>query len=98
MMKLTLSIACRPLFDADVLGDAERVGDLLPEVMEILNERFSSVVNLPEWLPTPKRIRTRQLTEELDNIIQRFITERRKSGEDKGDLLSMLLMAQDDDG
>jgi cytochrome P450 len=30
-------------------------------------------------------------------MIQRFIDDRRKSGEDKGDLLSMLLMARDED-
>src|SRR5262249_31581666 len=36
-------------------------------------------------------------TRRLDTVIQRFIDERRASGEDKGDLLSMLLMAQDED-
>ncbi|MFN8447157.1 MAG: cytochrome P450 [Anaerolineae bacterium] len=33
----------------------------------------------------------------LDGMIQRFIDDRRKSGEDKGDLLSMLLLARDED-
>jgi cytochrome P450 len=98
MMKVTLSVVCKTLFDADVSGEAERVAELLGEVLVLSNERFSSVINLPEWMPTPKRRRTQRVMRELDAIIQRFIEERRKSGEDKGDLLSMLLMAQDDDG
>src|SRR2546422_1336521 len=34
----------------------------------------------------------------LDSIIFRIIDERRRSGEDRGDLLSMLLAAQDEEG
>jgi cytochrome P450 len=98
MMKLTLNIVCKTLFDADVSGDAERVGELLVKVMEILNERFSSVVNPPEWIPTPKRLRLRRMGAELDAIIQRFIDERRRTNEDKGDLLSMLMLAEDENG
>jgi cytochrome P450 len=98
MMKLTLGIACKTLFDTDVSGDAERVAVLLAEVLDITNERFSAVINLPEWLPTPKRARTAKLIAELDAIIQRFIDERRKTNEDRGDLLSMLILAEDENG
>ncbi len=98
MMKLTLGIACKTLFDTDVSGDAERVGVLLADVLDITNERFSSVVNLPKWIPTPKRARTARLIGELDAIIQRFIDQRRKNGEDRGDLLSMLMLAEDENG
>lgn len=98
MMKLTLGIACKTLFDTDVSGDAERVAVLLAGVLDITNERFSAVVNLPEWMPTPKRARTAKLIAELDAIIQRFIDERRKTNEDRGDLLSMLMLAEDENG
>lgn len=98
MMKLTLGIACKTLFDADVSGDAERVGVLLADVLDITNERFSSVVDLPKWMPTPQRARTARLIGELDAIIQRFIDQRRKSSEDRGDLLSMLMLAEDENG
>jgi cytochrome P450 len=40
-----------------------------------------------------KRARAR-----LDRIIYRMIDERRRSGEDRGDLMSMLLLAQDEEG
>jgi cytochrome P450 len=38
------------------------------------------------------------LAAEIDQIIYRIIAERRASGRDEGDLLSMLLAAQDEDG
>ncbi len=98
MMKLTLSIVCKTLFDADVSGDAERVGNLMTGVLDAANERTNAALRLPDWMPTPKRAAQQKLIAELDAIIQRFISERRKTGEDRGDLLSMLLLAQDDDG
>ncbi len=39
-----------------------------------------------------------QRRERLDAVIYGLIRERRESGEDKGDLLSMLLLAQDEEG
>jgi len=98
MMKLTLNIVAKTLFDADVSGDADRVGDLLTRILEASNDRLNAAVQLPDWLPNPKTRQMYRDIAELDVIIQRFIDERRQSGEDKGDLLSMLLQARDDEG
>ncbi len=98
MMKLTLNIVAKTLFDADVSGDADHVGDLLTRILEASNDRLNAAVQVPDWLPTPKTRQMHKDIAELDVIIQRFIDERRQSGEDKGDLLSMLLQARDDDG
>jgi cytochrome P450 len=98
MMKLTLSIVSKTLFDAEVASDAARVGVLLTDVLEASNNRLMAVFSLPEWIRTPGRRRTERAMHELDGIIQRFIDERRRSGQDKGDLLSMLLMAVDETG
>jgi len=49
-----------------------------------------------ERLPIPRLRRGRKARERLDAIIYGIIGERRASGGDRGDLLSMLLMAQDD--
>jgi cytochrome P450 len=98
MMKLTLSIVSKTLFDADVASDAARVGVLLTDVLEASNNRLMAVFTLPEWIKTPGRRRTERAVRELDAIIQRFIDERRRSGQDKGDLLSMLLLAVDETG
>ena len=49
-------------------------------------------------LPTPKKRRFKKGKRVLDATIDRIIAERRASGEDTGDLLSMLLHATDTEG
>jgi cytochrome P450 len=49
-------------------------------------------------LPTPGHRRYFNAVSEIDRIVYRIIAERRASGSDEGDLLSMLLEAQDEDG
>jgi cytochrome P450 len=97
MMRLTLQIVAKTLFDADVEGDAARVGIALEAIME-LNSDFRKLMLTPSWLPIPRNIRAAAATRRLDQIIFRFIAQRRANPVDKGDLLSMLLAAQDDDG
>ena len=98
MMKLTLGIVSKTLFDADVSAEADRVGELMNSILDATNERLTAVIRLPEYIPTPRRMQVKRITAELDAIIQRIVDERRRAGEDKGDLLSMLLTALDDDG
>ncbi len=97
MMRLTLQIVAKTLFDADVDREARQVGHALEAIME-LNSDFRKLILTPSWLPTPRNIRAAIATRRLDKIIFRFIEQRRASGKDTGDLLSMLLAAQDEDG
>jgi cytochrome P450 len=97
MMRLTLSIVAKTLFDADVDREAKRVGHALEAIMQ-LNSDFRKLILTPTWLPTPRKIRATIATSKLNRIVYRFIEERRASGVDNGDLLSMLLAARDDDG
>jgi hypothetical protein len=48
-------------------------------------------------LPLPVNRRFRRARASLDSVIYRIIEERRASGTDRGDLLSMLLLAQDEE-
>jgi cytochrome P450 len=97
MMRLTLSIVAKTLFDADVDREAQRVGHALEAIMQ-LNSDFRKLILTPTWLPTPRKVRATIATAKLNRIIYRFIDARRASGTDNGDLLSMLLAARDDDG
>jgi cytochrome P450 len=97
MMRLTLSIVAKTLFDADVDREAKRVGHALEAIMH-LNSDFRKLILTPTWLPTPRKVRATIATAKLNRIIYRFIEERRAAGNDNGDLLSMLLAARDDDG
>lgn len=95
MMRLTLGIVGKTLFDTDVEGDAQEIGAALNTFMHLFKFAVLPFSEFLEKLPIPPVLRMRAAREKLDRIIYRFIEERRKSGEDRGDLLSMLLAAED---
>ena len=97
-MQLALEIAAKTLFDADVAADAHDVGVALETALASINNRFNSLFWLPGWLPTPNNLQLRRAVRRLDDVLYRIIDERRKRGEDRGDLLSLLLQARDEDG
>ncbi len=94
MTRLTMLIVAKALFSADVAGDVERVG----RAMDAIQQRMGHRLPLPPWLPTPSELRARRAGRDLDEIVYGLIRQRRATGEDTGDLLSMLLLAEDDDG
>jgi cytochrome P450 len=97
MMRLTLQIVGKTLFDADVERDAQEVGKSLELLLE-MGANFRRTIFVPHWLPTPTNLRVKREIAQIEKIIYRIIGERRASGRDAGDLLSMLLSAQDEDG
>ena len=97
MVRLTLWIVGKTLFDAEILDEADDVGKAVTTVMHIFNNRLILPYNIPlEW-PTPSNRRIRQTIEQLDSVIYGMIRKRRETNEDRGDLLSMLLQARDED-
>lgn len=97
MMRLTLQIVAKTLFDADVTKDADDVGHSLTTLVEMFNLLLLPYSEILEKLPLPHSIKLKKARKTLDRIIYGMIDERRASGEDKGDLLSMLLAARDED-
>jgi cytochrome P450 len=98
MMRLTLGIVGKTLFDADVVSDAKQVGEAMTVAMDLFNTITIPFFELLQKLPLPQFRRFDQAKARLDAIIYRMIAERRRRGEDRGDLLSMLLLAQDTEG
>jgi cytochrome P450 len=98
MMRLTLEIVVKTLFNADVSGDADRVGFVLSELVKPFAAQATLKWIFDNRLPTPAHRRFNSAAREIDDIVYRIISERRNSGSDEGDLLSMLLAAQDEDG
>jgi cytochrome P450 len=97
MMRLTLQAVGKTLFGADVERDAPQVGETLEVLLEFTSD-FRRLVMTPKWLPTRLNRQASHAVRQLTQIIDRIIQQRRESGEDTGDLLSMLLRAQDEDG
>jgi cytochrome P450 len=98
MMKLTLAIVAKTLFSADVENEAAEIGDALTTAFAAFNLGILPFSELLEKLPLPYIKRFEAARARLDETIYRIIDERRTTGEDKGDLLSMLLLAQDTEG
>lgn len=98
LMHLTFEIVGKTLFDAEVTKDAKSVGEALTVAMEVAVGQLSSLVPVPPQIPTPGNLRYRRAVRRLDDVIYRIIRERRAEGGDRGDVLSMLLSAKDEDG
>lgn len=98
MTRLTLEVVVKTLFNSDVSRDADHVGKVLTSLVQPFASQATIKWILDNRLPTPARRRYFNSVKEIDRIVYRIISERRASGYDEGDLLSMLLQAQDDDG
>jgi cytochrome P450 len=98
MMRVSLGIVGKTLFDADVASDADKVARALGAAMDTF-----TLARVPFWrlllhVPVPSTLRFARARRDLDEVVYRLIREHRESGTDRGDLLSMLLLARDEEG
>ncbi|MGA3188477.1 MAG: cytochrome P450 [Bryobacteraceae bacterium] len=98
MARLTLAVVAKTLFSADVTTEADNIGAALTQVMILFDMVLMPFSEWIEKLPLPSIRRFEKARDFLDRTIYKIIAERRATKEDKGDLLSMLLLAQDEDG
>lgn len=97
MMTLTLGIVVRCLFGLELEeGSAASVAPALARVMDHFSKVQSMVV--PSWVPTPENLGYRAAVKRLYATVDEIVRRRRAAGGDTGDLLSMLLQVQDEDG
>lgn len=97
MMRLTLEIVVKTLFNADVSNDADRVRTTLSEIVKPFASQATLKWIMDNRLPTAGHRRFFRAAHDIDSIVYRIISERRRSKRDEGDLLSMLLQAHDED-
>jgi cytochrome P450 len=97
MTHLTMQIVTRTLFNTDVTHDARHISDALQVIVEPFSSQATLKWILDNRLPTRANRRFHEAVSQIDEFIYRVINQRRASGEDHGDLLSMLLQAQDED-
>jgi cytochrome P450 len=97
MMRLTLAVVGRTLFNADVEAQARNVGEALTAVLDSFWTTMLPLADFLEKLPIRVLTRGKVARAQLDAIVYGMIAERRRSPGDRGDLLSMLLLAQDEE-
>lgn len=98
MTELTLTIVGRALFGRGMRQEAEQIAAAFTEAMRAMMKRITSLVQLPYAVPLPAHRQMKQAVATLDAVVQRLVAQRRAEGGDRGDVLSMLLLARDEDG
>lgn len=98
MMEMTLAIAGRTMFGADVREDAALVADGIDLAMRAQVANLRSPLQLGYEWPLPRHLQMRRAVKMLDTVVYRLIAEGRARGTDRGDVLSILLLSRDEDG
>jgi cytochrome P450 len=97
MSRLTLEVVAQTLFGASI--DDRREAEAIAGSLSVIVENFQRML-LPFWtvlrqVPVPAHLRLLRAQRQLDGTIYDLIARRRREGGDRGDLLSMLLAAED---
>lgn len=95
MRDLTLQIIGQALFSTDFSADADAIVAAFNVGVDYVAYRTFNPLALREQIPTPRNRRFLAARSALDTIVYRIIHERRRTGADHGDLLSMLLQTYD---
>ena len=98
MMRLTLAIVARALFDADVEGDAKPVGEAMSELVRSFRVFLLPFAGLVRRLPLPQNRRLDRGVAAVKEIVHRLIQEHRSGGNHNENLLSALISVRDEDG
>jgi cytochrome P450 len=83
---LAMMIVASTLFGADVESETDEIRSALSEILDQFERSL---------LPVADREDFENALSRLDGVIYRIIKQRRLTNEDRGDLLSMLLLAED---
>jgi len=102
MMRLALQVVARTLFDTEVTPEIHDINDQVNVIMDLYH--FLMTLPRAELLlnsPLPKMRRFRAAKKRLDDVVDGMIHSRRSEvdarSSDRGDLLSMLVAARDDE-
>ncbi len=95
MQLLTLRIILKSLFNLDSQAQAVVLGRAFNDVINSPQRRFSILGRWLRRLPSQSKQNTIEANRTLNNFIYDLIAQRRAEKRDVGDVLSMLLQAQD---
>ncbi len=98
MMRLTLQIVMKCIFDTDVdSSESTVVSTALDVAMNWFESKRRQNFLVWEWFPRPENIRYREAIAQMDEAIYGLISARRSQAKASHDLLSMLMAARDEE-
>ncbi len=95
MQQLTLRIIGQTLFHVDLIDRSRAIGQAFTDLIERPPGPFRSLVRVP-FLTRKQEQKAWAGKELIDDFVYELIRRRRAGGQDTGDVLSMLLAAQDE--
>ena len=98
MMAVTLRIAAKTLFNAELDREIADIGEAFDMIVDEIAKRVRRPLRIPDAIPTPGNIRYLRGVRRVDRLVNAIIEQRQRDGGDHGDLLSMLMLARDDEG
>jgi cytochrome P450 len=98
MMRVTMEIVSKTLFDVQVEEELDEVSRSFDLVIREIAGRFRRPFRIPDAIPIPGNLRYRRGVARLDRLVSRVLEERHARPGDRGDLLSMFLEARDENG
>lgn len=98
MMRLTLNIVMKTIFNQDVSeGESKAIANAVDVAMHWFESKRKQGFLIWEWFPRPENLRYKNAIQQMDKSIYKIINQRRSSSENPGDLLAMLMEARDED-
>jgi cytochrome P450 len=97
MRTLTTRILLQALFSSQSDEDRKALSHCAAILLGDVNDRMSSMAPSIYDCLLPRTIRRSRAIRTLDKLVYRIIAERRRGGEDRGDMLSLLLLVRDKD-
>ncbi|GIW71751.1 MAG: hypothetical protein KatS3mg102_1293 [Planctomycetota bacterium] len=96
LSQLSLRIAARALFGAELAHQAAPIGRALTAALTLLDRRLNRLLPLPLWVPSPDNLRLRRARAVLEGAVRELIAQRQRAPAAGAppDLLGRLRQAQ----
>ena len=97
MIRLTMEVVGQALFSVNLSGDSNTLGQAFIMTTGHVQYRFNHPLYPPLTIPTRLNREVRKAMADVQAILQELIDERRRTGERKDDLMTMLMDARYED-
>ena len=98
MMAVTMRIITKTMLNMELPDDVTEIEEVVENMFAIFGDRINQAILAPKWMPTKQNRQMAHIRKSLNSLMQGAINHWREVGEDRGDLLSMLMLSTYEDG